>query len=71
MPDVTKLATKTPLTTVDNKIPDVSSLVKKTYYNTRVAEIDTKLPSLNRKSTPNKTKHLLVENELNHWQEAF
>ena len=64
IPDVTKLATKTPLTTVDNKIPDVSSLVKKTYYNTRVAEIDTKLSSLNRKITPNKTKHLLVENEL-------
>ena len=29
IPDVTNLATKTALTTVDNKIPDVSSVVKK------------------------------------------
>ena len=64
IPEISNLVTKTALTTVENKIPDVSSLVKKTYYNTRVAEIDTKLSSLNRKITPNKTKHLLVENEL-------
>ena len=87
------------------KIPNVSSLVKKTDYNTKVTEIenklnnhnhdkyittpefntlaadvfnvrlsranfvtktdfDTKLSSLNKKITSNKTKHVLVENEL-------
>ena len=99
------MATKTSLTTVENKIPDVSNLVNKTDYNTKVTEIenklnnhnhdkyittpefntlaadgfnarlvqanlvtktdiDAKLSSLNRKITANKSKHLLVENEL-------
>ena len=31
------------MTTVENKIPDVSSLVKKTDYNTKITEIDNKL----------------------------
>ena len=35
--------TKTALTTAENKIPDVSSLVKKTDYNTKVTEIEKKL----------------------------
>ena len=35
------LATKTALTTVENKIPDVSSLVKK-HYNTKITEIGNK-----------------------------
>ena len=105
IPDVSNLATKTALTTVENKIPDVSDLVKKAGYNTKVIEIenklnnhnhgkyidtpefnklatdafnarlaqanlitktdfDTKLSSLNRKIAQNKSKHLLVENEL-------
>ena len=104
-PDISNLATKTPLTTVENKIPSVSSLVKRTDYtttitdienklnnhnhdkyidtsefntlaanvfNTRLAQVnlitktdfDTKLPSLNRKITKNKTDHLIVKNEL-------
>ena len=103
--DISNLATKTALTTVENKIPSVSNLVKKTDYNTKVTEIENKLnnhnhdkyidtpefnklaadvfnarlaqanlmtktdfdvnlSSLNRKITSNKTKHLLVENEL-------
>ena len=106
IPDISNLATKTALTAVENKVPDVSILVKKTDYNTKVTEIenklnnhnhdkyidtaefnksaadvfiarlpqanlitktdfDAKLSSLNRKITQNKTKHLLVENELN------
>ena len=105
IPDISYLATKAALTTVENKI-HVSNLVKKTGYNTKVAEIenklinhnhdkyidtqefnklavdvfnarlvqaksitktefDSKLSNLNRKITSNKTKHLLVENELN------
>ena len=93
------------LTAVENKVPNISSLVKKTDYNTKVTEIenrlidhnrgkyittpefnrltaenfaarlkqanlvtktdfDDKLKSLNQKSNPDKTEHLLVENEL-------
>ena len=60
IPDNSNLATKTALNTVEKEIPDVSSLVKTT-------DFDTKLLSLNRKITLNKTKHLLVENELNNF----
>ena len=100
------MATETALTTVENKILDVTNLVNKTDYNTTVTEIenklinynhgkyidnlefiksaadvfnarivqanlitktdfDSKLSNINRKITSNKTKHLLVENELN------
>ena len=96
---------KTALTVVENKIPSVSSLVKKTDSDTKIGELekkltdhnhgkyitipnfnalaadvfnarlaqanlitktdfDAKLSILNRKITSNKTKHLLVENEL-------
>ena len=91
------------LTAVENKIPNISSLVKKADYNTKITEIekkkkntdhnhdkyittpgfntlaadvfnarlaqanliiktdfDSKLSSLNRKITANKTKHLLI-----------
>ena len=98
-------ATKTALTAVENKMPVVSRLVKKTHSNTKISEIekklsdhnhdkyittpefntlaadlfnarlaqanlitktvfDAKLSSLYRKITTNKTKNLLVENEL-------
>ena len=101
--DLSNLATKTALTTVEDNI---SNLVKRKYYNTKVTEIedkltnhnhdkyidtsefnklavdvfnlrlahaklitktefDSKLSSLNRKITSNKSKHLLAENELN------
>ena len=93
------------LTAVENKVPNISSLVKKTDYTTKITEIenrlidhnrgkyittpefnrltaenfaarlkqanlvtktdfDDKLKSLNQKSNPDKTEHLLVENEL-------
>ena len=48
-------------TGLENKIPNTSGLFKKINYNTKIAE----LSSLNRKITQNKSKHLLVENELN------
>ena len=51
--DISNLVTKTALNTVD-KIPDVNSLVKKTDYNTRVAEIDTKLSILDGRIVENK-----------------
>ena len=44
---VSNLGTKTTLTTVKNKIPSVSNLVKKTDYNTRVTEIENQLNNHN------------------------
>ena len=106
IPSITGLATNSELTTVKNKIPDVSSLVKKTDCNTKIDEIekkiidhnhdkyittpefntlaadvfnarlaaqtdlirkpefDFKLKGISHRVTTNKTKHLLVENEL-------
>ena len=46
-PDISNLATKTALTTVEKKIPDVSNLVKKTDYNTKVTKIENKLNNHN------------------------
>ena len=43
IPDTSTLATKTALTVVENKIPSVSNLVKKTDYNTKVTEIEINL----------------------------
>ena len=38
---------KTALTTVEDKIPNVSSIVKKTDYNTKITEIENKLNNHN------------------------
>ena len=88
---------------MENKIPSVSSLVKKTDYDTKISELEKKLTDhnhdkyitipefntlaasifnarlaqdfdpnlsrLNRKITSNKTKHFLVENELEELKE--
>ena len=80
MPDISSLTTKSALTVVENKIPNVSSLVKKRYFNTKITEIegkipdvsnlvkntdfDTRLKQISDRVTKNKSKHLLVENEL-------
>ena len=47
IPNVASLATKTALTTVENKIPSVSNLVKKTDYDTKVTETENKLNNHN------------------------
>ena len=47
IPDVSSLATKTTLTTVKNKMPGISNLVKKTNYNTKITEIEKKLTDHN------------------------
>ena len=47
IPDISNLATKAALTTVENKKPDVSNLVNKTDYNTKVTEIENKLTDHN------------------------
>ena len=43
MPNVTNLDSTTAFTTVENKMPNVSNLVKKTDYNTKVIEIEKKI----------------------------
>ena len=52
------------MTTVENKIPSISNLLKKTDYDTKVGEIENKMISLNRKIVSNKTKDISIENEL-------
>ena len=42
IPSVSGLATNSALTAVKNKIPDVSNLVNKTDYNTKISEIQSK-----------------------------
>ena len=42
IPDISNLAIKISLTSVENKIPDTNSFVKKTDYNTKIADIEKK-----------------------------
>ena len=55
--DVSSLGTTSALTAVENKIPDVTSLVTKT-------DFDTKLKAVSDRVTKNKSKDLLLDNEL-------
>ena len=57
IPDISGLATISTLTTVENKIPDVTNLVTKT-------DFDTKLKAVSERITKNKSKDLLLDNEL-------
>ena len=43
IPSIGGLATNSALTAVENKIPDVISLVKKTEHSTRISEIEGKI----------------------------
>ena len=40
IPSITKLATTAALTIVENKIPNISNLVKKTGYSTKIIQIE-------------------------------
>ena len=40
IPDISGLATKTALTTVENEIPSITGLVKKTNYDTKITDIE-------------------------------
>ena len=57
IPDVSGLATAPALTAVENKIPDITSLITKT-------DFDTKLKNISDRVTNNKSKNLLLDNEL-------
>ena len=43
IPSISGLATNSELIAVENKIPDVNSLVKKKDYNTKVSDIEKKI----------------------------
>ena len=43
IPNINNLATTTALTAVENKIPNVSNLAKKTDYNKKICEIENKV----------------------------
>ena len=47
IPSISGLATKCALTAVDDKIPGISSLVKKTDYNTKISENEKKVTDHN------------------------
>ena len=57
IPDVSGLATSSALTTFENKIPDVTNLVTKPNF-------DAKLKAIIDRVTKNKSKYLLLDNEL-------
>ena len=59
IPSITGLATNLVLTAVKNKIPDVSSLVKK-----ETTDFDAKFKKISGGVTSNKSKHLFAKNEL-------
>ena len=62
IPSITALTTNSALTAVGNKIPDVTNLVTKTDYDAGLQKISDRV-------TSNKSKHLLVENELKKFEE--
>ena len=43
MPSIAGLATNSELTAVENKIPDVSSLAKKTDINAKISDVEKKI----------------------------
>ena len=43
IPSITNLATTTALTAVENKIPNVSNLIKKSDYNAKINETEKKI----------------------------
>ena len=65
MPSITNLATTAALTDVDNKIPNVSNLVKKADYNTKISKIKNKITTdrhNDKQSTTQKFNKLTAEN---------
>ena len=57
MPNISGLATNSSLTAVENKIPDITSLITKT-------DFDAKLKNISDRVTNNKSKDILLDNEL-------
>ena len=57
IPDISSLATTSAITAVENKMPDITNLITKT-------DFDTKLKSVSDRVTNNKSKDILLDNEL-------
>ena len=64
IPDVSGLATTSALTAVENKIPDITCLITK-------ADFDTKLKNISDRVTNNKSKDILLDNELKKLKTRF
>ena len=62
IPDISNLATKTALNTVENKITDTSRIVKKTDYNTEITKIEGRIPDISNLAT--KTALTAVESKI-------
>ena len=62
IPNISNLATKSTLTTVENKISDTSSLVNETDYNAKTTEIEGKVPNISNLGT--KTALTSIENKI-------
>ena len=62
IPDISNLAAKASLNTIENKIPGTSRLVKKTDYNTKTTEIENKIPDISNLAT--KIELTTVENKI-------
>ena len=45
---------------IDKKVPNVTSLVKKAYFNTKVTEIKRKIPDINGLVTKSAKKQILI-----------
>ena len=45
IPDISNFATKTAVTNLSNTVSDISTLIKKSNYDTKIAEIETKYVS--------------------------
>ena len=64
IPSISGLATSSALTAVENKIPDTSSLIKKTDYDTKCSDIE-------RKIIDNDLTNILLLQNLILWLQAF
>ena len=62
IPDTSNLATKTLLTTVENKISGIGNLVKNTDYNAKITDLGNKIPDFSHLGT--KTALISVENKI-------
>ena len=62
IPNISKLATKSSLNTVENKIPDTCGLVKKADYNAKIADLENKIPDISNLATKNALTN--VENKI-------
>ena len=62
IPDISNLATKTSLNTVEYKIPDTSGIIKKRDYNSKITETEDKIPDVTNFAT--KTELITVKNKI-------